>query len=305
MDEVELAVDLPSRRAGARRGRWGRTRPRRASAVCDLGRLRRDGLPRVRALQHRAARRSCAPTAPGSLGPNCLGLAVPRGACLNATFDAPPPASRRAASASRRRAERSAWRCSRRQPSLARLGLSASFRSGTRPTSRRTTCSSGGRTTTRPSLVAALPRVVRQPARSSPGSPRRVARTQADPRDEERRARRRAARAAELAHGRARRLRRRGRRPLPRRRASFALDTLEELIDVAALLSHPAAAARASRRGAHERRRARDPLRRRLRGRRPRASRRSATRRGRNSARSFPPRRASPTRWTCSAPPRR
>ena len=62
--------------------------------------------------------------------------------------------------------------------------------------------------------------------------------------------------------------------------------TLEELVDAAALLSSQPLPARPPRRRAHERRRARDPLRRRLRGRGPRAARplRGDARRARRGA---------------------
>ena len=144
------------------------------------------------------------------IGPNCLGIAS-AGPRLNATF-APRALPRRERSASRRRAARSASRCSRRRK-RAGSGSPRSSRSATRPTSRRTTCSSGGRTTTATDLVAALPRVVRQPAQvrahRAPGGAH-----EADPRDEERpHARRREGR--RLAHRGARRLRRRRRRALP------------------------------------------------------------------------------------------
>ena len=84
------------------------------------------------------------------IGPNCLGHRRRR----------PEPerdlrralGAARATSASPRRAARSGSRCSRRRR---RAGSASrrSSRSATRPTSPRTTCSSGGRTTRRPTLV--------------------------------------------------------------------------------------------------------------------------------------------------------
>ena len=79
------------------------------------------------------------------IGPNCLGIAV-AGPSLNATFAA--RSAPRATSASRRRAARSGLRSSKR-PMRAGSASRRSSRSATRPTSRRTICSSGGRTTRR------------------------------------------------------------------------------------------------------------------------------------------------------------
>ena len=147
-------------------------------------------------------------------------------------------------------------------------------------------------------LVAALPRVVRQPAQVRPHrAPRRA--HEADPRDEER-AHVRGRAGGELAHRRARRLGRGGRRAVPpggrdpRRDARGAARRRGAALDAAA-------AARPPRRRADERGRARDPLRRRVRGRRARAARRSPTRPGAALRASCRPRRASRTPSTCSA----
>ena len=81
--------------------------------------------------------------------------------------------------------------------------------------------------------------------------------------------------------------------------------SLEELVDVAALLSsQPEPRGRRVAR-AHERGRARDPLRGRLRGRRARAAGALRGDRARRSRRCSRPRRASPTPSTCSAARRR
>ena len=89
--------------------------------------------------------------------PNRLGIAV-RGGRLNATSPAArcPPSGR---SRSPPRAAPSGSRSSNR-PTRAASGFPASCRSATKPTSRRTTCSSTGRTTGDPVDVP-LPRVVR------------------------------------------------------------------------------------------------------------------------------------------------
>ncbi len=80
------------------------------------------------------------------VGPNCLGIAS-AAVGLNATFA--PRAFPPEGSGSRRRAARSGSRCSNGQrPGVS--GFRHSCRSGTRPTCRRTTCSSGGRTTRAP-----------------------------------------------------------------------------------------------------------------------------------------------------------
>ena len=142
-DTVDLAVICLPGRAGARRGSR-RAPPRRARALRDLGRLRRDrrGGPRApgaaaraRSSARRAARR---PELPRHRRPG------PR-----------PERDLRASRASRRpdrllvpERRARAWRCSRRPPSAGSASRPSS-RSATRPTSRRTTCSSGGRTTRR------------------------------------------------------------------------------------------------------------------------------------------------------------
>ena len=126
------------------------------------------------------------------VGPNCLGIAV-AGVGLNATFAprALPPGQDRLLVAERRARARAARGGRRARPRL----LVASSRSATRPTSPRTTCSSGGRTTTTPTLVLLYLESFGNP-RKFARIARRVARAQADPRDEERHARGAGARAA-------------------------------------------------------------------------------------------------------------
>jgi acetate---CoA ligase (ADP-forming) len=96
------------------------------------------------------------------VGPNCLGIAIP-----------PPPSGRArcrpARSPSRLKAARSVLRSWRKQRSGG-SGSPPSSRSGTRQTSRRTTCSNGGRTTrTRSSCSCTWSRLAIRP--SSAGSP--------------------------------------------------------------------------------------------------------------------------------------
>ena len=114
-------------------------------------------------------------------------------------------------------------------------GSRPSSRSATRPTSPRTTCSSGGRTTTTTELVLLYVESFGNPRKFGAARPAGRA-AEADSRAEERHDRDRPAR-RELAYGCARGLRRRRRRALPPGRACTRAASLEELIDVATLLS--------------------------------------------------------------------
>ena len=116
------------------------------------------------------------------VGPNCLGIAV-AGAAAERDVRA-ARASRRARSASRRRAARSASRCSRR-PTARGLGLSAFVSIGNKADVSSNDLLEYWEDDAATELVAALPRVVRQPAQvrahRAPGRAR-----EADPGDEER-----------------------------------------------------------------------------------------------------------------------
>ena len=178
---------------------------------------------------------------------------------------------------------------------LAGWGSPPSSRSGTRPTSPRTICSSGGRRTSRRG-GAPLRRVVREsaPLRSSRPSGRAA---QADTRAQERHLCERSAR-RQLAHGRACGLRGRRRRALPPGGShSGNVARGADRRGDAALVS--ARAEGQARRLAHECRRARHPGSRRLRCGRARAS-LAPRRRSKRCASCSRPRRASRTRSTCS-----
>ena len=193
----------------ARRGRGGAAR--RASArSCVIS----AGFAEIGRARASRARSSCSPLvrAHGArlIGPNCLGIAVAgaeperdlRAARAPAGHDRLLVAERRARARAARGGGRARASASRR-----------SSRSGTRPTSRRTTCSSGGRTTRRPTLVLLYVESFGNPRKFGAARAARRAR-EADPRDEERRTTAGAAR-RELAHGRARRLGGRSRRAVP------------------------------------------------------------------------------------------
>ena len=234
------------------------------------------------------------------VGPHCLGVvntdpAVP----LDATFapDAPAPGPRRVRVAERRVRDRRARPRRRRAASASRR----SCRWATRRTCRATTCCSTGSGTPAPDAVAALPRVVRQPAPLRPGRAPRHGR-QAGDRGQERRAP--AAAAAAASHTGA--LLAASDRPVDalfRHAGVIRTDTLAEMFDLAALLTRQPAPRGDRVAIVDERRRPGRPVRRRLR--RGRAARRDA-RRARAAARS-PARAAgrprSPTRST--SPPRR
>ena len=116
-----------------------------------------------------------------------------------------------ATSGSPRRAARSGSRCSKR-PSRGVLDCPHSSRSGTKRTSRRTTCSSGGRTTRRRRSSCSIS----SPSATRGASGRSRAASRARSRSSRSRVERRGRRTGgELAHGGARRLRGSGRRPLP------------------------------------------------------------------------------------------
>ena len=211
------------------------------------------------------------------VGPNCLGIAV-AGPQLNATF-AP-----RAAAAGPHRllvAERRARPRAAREGGRAALGFSAFVSIGNKADVSSNDLLEWWEDDPATDARAPLPRVVRQPAQVRARRPPRRA-PQADPRAEGRhdRAPARAPRARTPPRSPART------RPSTRssaRPACCARETLEELVDAAALLSSQPLP-RGRRVGvAHERRRPRHPLRRRLRGRRASSCRSSPTRRARRS----------------------
>ena len=193
------------------------------------------------------------------VGPNCLGIAT-AAVGLNATF-APRafPTGRigfssqsgRLGLALLERAEARGSACRR------------SSRSATRPTSRPTTCSSGGRTTPAPisycctssrsATPASSPRIARRLAREKPVLAMKSGRSHAG------------AEGRRVTHGRAGRLGHRRRRRLPPSGSDPSRHARRAPRHRRAALE-PARPQGQAGRSAHECRRARDPLRRRLRG---------------------------------------
>ena len=194
-----------------------------------------------------------------------------------------------------RRAAPSASPSSRRRP-RAVSGSPPSSRSATRPTSRRTTCSSTGRTT-RDRAHPALPGVVRESAEvRAHRAPRRA--PQADPRHEER-----------ARRGRARGRRRRTRRRSPAPRKPSMRSSSRRASSAPTRSSSCSTSRRSWRRSrspkgtvvvVRQRGRAGDRLRRRLRGRGPRAAELTEATQA-ALARGSRPRRAGRTPSTCSA----
>ena len=229
------------------------------------------------------------------IGPNCLGIAV-AGPQLNATF-----AARSAPSGQHRllvavgRARRS--RCSRRRR-RAGSGSRRSSRSATRPTSPRTTCSSGGRTTRRRTSCSCTSSrsATRAASAGSPGASRAASRSSPS-----RAAPRRPGQRAASSHTAALAGSEAAVDALFHQAGVIRAASLEELIDVATLLSTQPEPQGRQRRRADERGRARHPRRGRVRGGGARARPTlAAPRPSRACASCCPPRRASRTRSTCS-----
>ena len=187
------SAGCPAHRSDRRRARAGRPRRHRrarARAVPQVARecgaagvraLRRalGGLRRGRRRRRARCRPSCSRPAARS-GMRLVGPELPRraqhgaGVGLNATF-APERAARRADRLRLAERRRSGSRRSPR-PRAAASGCRRSSPPATRPTSRATTsCATGSRTRT-PTSIAALPRVLRQPAPLRADRPRGRAR---------------------------------------------------------------------------------------------------------------------------------
>ncbi len=153
--------DLPARRAGARRGRGRRSR-HGVRALCvisagfaETGAEGRERQERLLALVRAHGARLRRPELPRHRRPPPFGL--------NATF-APRALPARHASASRRRAARSGSRCSRRRRERG-LGFSAFVSIGNKADVSSNDLLEWWEDDDDTDLVAALPRVVRQPAR--------------------------------------------------------------------------------------------------------------------------------------------
>ena len=280
------------------------TPPRQALAAWR--RARSSSSPRASrrpATRARSARSSCsrssARTAPGMIGPNCLGISV-AGPRLNATF------AGRAASARKHRilvAERRA----RSRPARGRR------HAGARALRVRLDRKQGGRLDERPARVVGGGRGDggRSCSTSSPsgtlgGSAASPAGSRAGSRSSRSRAgRRRAGQRAASSHTAALAGSEAAVDALFRQAGVIRASSLEELIDAAALLSSQPLPHRPPVAHPHERGRAGDPLRRRVRVRRARSCRRWRTRLARRCRPSCPPRPASRTPSTCSAAPRR
>ena len=259
---------LRARRVRPRRGERC-ARGRRAGAVRRLGRLRRGRAPRAPSGRTRCSL-SSARTAARLIGPNCLGIASTAAPAQRDVRSA--AACRPAPWASHRRAERSASPSSSRRASAGSASR-RSCRSATRRTCPPTTCSSTGRTTTRPRSSRSISRA--SATRSASGGSRgawrgtsrcsrsRAASTAAG-------ARAAASHTAALASSDV------AVDALFRQAGVLRAKTLSEFLDAAVLLSIATAAARSARRRRHECRRTRDPL---------------------------LPTRARPRAWSCRSPP--
>ena len=230
------------------------------------------------------------------VGPNCLGIA--RSADPGSTrrsFRGVPPRGR---SGSPPRAAHSASRCSSGRPARGASASRPSSRSGTRPTSPRTTCSSTGRKT-RLGRRPALPRVLRQPVRKFARVARRIARAKpllavkavapAGGRPGRR-----------ISHGRPRGLGNRGAAVFRRAGVTLAGVAGGASRRRGALRERAADPGPPGRRP-HERGRARDPVRRRVRGGWPRAARGSGPPRDARSSACWRRKQPSTTRSTCWA----
>ena len=161
-DAVDLAVIcVPGAGCSRRPRRRSRGRPRALRDLRGFAEVGAEGAERQEQLL-------CLVRAHGArlVGPNCLGIAVPR-LGLNATFAprALPPGpiafSSQSGALGLALLEKAAERGSASRPSS---------RSATRPTSPRTTCSSGGRTTRRPTSCSSTssPSGTRRSSRASP-----------------------------------------------------------------------------------------------------------------------------------------
>ena len=248
-ETVDVAViSLPGGRAGG--GGAGAPR-RRPGARRDLRRLRRGRREGV----ERQERLLALVRAHGArlIGPNCLGIAV-AGTSLNATFAArSAPQGNIGFSSQSRRARRRAARGGR-GPRARPVGVRLDRQQGGRLLERPARVVGGRR---RDRRRADLRRVIRQPAAVRAHRPARRA-AQADPGVEERHLGQRPAR-RELAHRGARGLGGRRRRALRPGRRDPRATSLEELIDVATLLSTQPEPRAEERRCADQRRRARHP----------------------------------------------